>query len=70
MNADQVSNAIRTLVNAAIGWLKLASALALALLLTATLLQMFGHQIPYIPSFKGSLQEVGIFTVAIAYWLK
>ena len=70
MNADQLTAAIRSIISTAITWLKLFSGLALALVVLATLAGMFGHAIPYIPTFKGSLQEAGIFTAALAYWLR
>ena len=70
MNADQVSAAIHTIINAIIGWAVLASKLVFAVVILATLVGLLGHPIPYVPALRGSLQEVGIFTIGLAYWLK
>ncbi len=70
MNGDQVSSAIRTIVNAIVGWVVLFSKLGFAVLILATLAGLLGHPIPYIPALRGSMQEIGIFTAGLAYWLK
>ena len=70
MNADQLTAAVRTIIAAVITWAKLAVTLALALLILATFAGLLGHPIPYIPALRGSLQELGIFTACVAYWLK
>jgi hypothetical protein len=70
MNADQALNAVRSIISTIISWLKLAVALGLALIVLSTIAGLLGHPIPYIPAFRGSLQEAGIFTAALAYWLR
>ena len=70
MNGDQLTAAIRTIITQITGWAKLLAALALACLVISTLAGLLGHSIPYVPSFKGSLQEAGIFTACLAYWLR
>lgn len=70
MTANQLSDAMRLIINTAVTWLRLLGLLALALLVSATLAAMLGHPIPYVPAIRGSMQEVGIFTACMAYWLK
>ena len=69
MNADQLAGMLRTLISQITGWLKLLAGLLLALMVFATLTTMLGHPIPYVPAFRGSLQEAGIWTACLAYFL-
>lgn len=61
---------IRGFLNTITGWIKTIAALALALLVLSTLATMLGYPIPFIPAFRGGLQEVGIFVAAAAYFLR
>lgn len=70
MNSDQIFNAIRSLISSITGWIKTFAALGLALLVLSTLATMLGYPIPFIPAFRGGLQEVGIFVAAAAYFLR
>lgn len=70
MTAAQADASARNVITIVVTWLRLLGLLALALLVSATLAAMLGHPIPYIPAIKGSMQEIGIFTACLAYWLK
>ena len=70
MTADQLTAAIRQIVSTIIGWAKLAAGLGVALVVLATIATITGHPVPYVPAFRGSLQEVGVFVAGFAYWMK
>jgi hypothetical protein len=70
IDIKNIPDKIRNFFNGITVWLKTFAGLALAVLVLSTLASMLGHPIPYVPAFKAGLQEVGIFTAAIAYFLK
>tara|TARA_R110000868_G_scaffold290385_4_gene550597 strand:+ start:731 stop:961 length:231 start_codon:yes stop_codon:yes gene_type:complete len=70
MTAADIGNFVRGAVGKMTNWIRLFVALALAVLIAATIAAVAGHPIPYVPGFKVGLQEVGIFSACIAYWLK
>lgn len=69
MTADQFLNTLKGFIASLTSWLKIIAGVILAVLLTATLSTALGHPIPYVPALKGSMQEIGVFTAALAYWL-
>ena len=70
MNANDAINTIKTLIASITGWIKLISALILAVAVLSILTTLLGYRVPYLPTFKAGLQETGIFIAACAYWLK
>jgi hypothetical protein len=61
---------IKNVMSNITSWLKVAVGLVLAVVLCAQFAAMWGHTSSYLPTFKGSLQEIGIFAACITYWLK
>ena len=70
MTANEFANSVKTVIAAVTGWIKLITALVLAMAVLGILSTMLGHRIPYMPTFKAGLQETGVFIAACAYWLK
>tara|TARA_R110000868_G_scaffold317799_1_gene578592 strand:- start:11 stop:238 length:228 start_codon:yes stop_codon:yes gene_type:complete len=70
LTAADIGNFARRVVSELTSWIRLFVALALAVLIAGTISAIAGHPIPYVPAVKGSMQEIGIFTACLAYWLK